>query len=186
MRALEKVHVKGSFHEHKENRVMVYLQSGRQRFEYKDGQKTTDFDWKEGQVVWSPGGGMHSPEVVSDSPFNIMEVILKKPGTDKAITNPRDPVKIDPKHYKVEFENSQVRAVRVKLGAHESTPVHEHPFNRVNVFLTDGNIKATDISGKVDVAKHPAGDAAWATPNVHKEENLNDKPFEVIMIEVKN
>src|ERR1700730_4174330 len=76
VRALEKAHVKGKAHEHKVNRVMVYLQSGRQRFEYQDGRQPETFDWKAGQVVWSPASGMHSPEVVSDDPFNIMEVEL--------------------------------------------------------------------------------------------------------------
>ena len=31
-RALERAHVLGKFHQHEMNRVMVYLQSGRQRF----------------------------------------------------------------------------------------------------------------------------------------------------------
>ena len=83
-RALEKPHVKGSFHEHKVNRVMVYLQDGSQRFEYQDGRQPRVFDWKAGQVVWSPSEGMHSPEVVSDSPFNIIEMELKKPGAGMA------------------------------------------------------------------------------------------------------
>ena len=38
VRAMEKPGAKGKFHEHKLNRVMVYLQSGRQRFEYQDGR----------------------------------------------------------------------------------------------------------------------------------------------------
>ncbi|MDQ2841183.1 MAG: hypothetical protein M3Y72_09130 [Acidobacteriota bacterium] len=37
LRALEKPHVKANYHQHKLNRVMVYLQPGRQRFEYQDG-----------------------------------------------------------------------------------------------------------------------------------------------------
>jgi hypothetical protein len=31
-----------------------------------------------------------------------------------------DPVSIDPKHYKVEFENSAVRVLRVTYGPHEN------------------------------------------------------------------
>src|SRR6202011_4863791 len=80
LRALEKAHLKGKAHEHKMNRVMIYLQSGRQRFEYQDGRKPAVFDWTAGQVKWSPADGMHSPEVIDDAPFNIIEVELKKPG----------------------------------------------------------------------------------------------------------
>jgi hypothetical protein len=50
LRALEKPHVKGKFHEHKLNRVMIYLQPGRQRFEYQDGRPSEVFDWKAGEV----------------------------------------------------------------------------------------------------------------------------------------
>ncbi|MDQ2840000.1 MAG: hypothetical protein M3Y72_02975 [Acidobacteriota bacterium] len=53
IRALEKPHVKGKFHEHKMNRVMIYVQSGRQRFEYQDGRKPAVFDWHAGEVKWS-------------------------------------------------------------------------------------------------------------------------------------
>jgi uncharacterized RmlC-like cupin family protein len=185
VRALEKAHVKGSFHEHKMNRVMIYLQPGRQRFEYQDGRKPEVFDWKAGEVKWSPASGMHSPEVISDAPFNIVEVELKNPGTGKAITTSLDPVKIDPKHYKVEFENDQVRVLRVSIGAHQTAPNHEHMLNRVTVYLTDQDFRVTTADGKVDSVQHKAGEAAWGTPVIHKEENASDKPFEVIVVEIK-
>jgi len=31
----------------------------------------------------------------------------------------QDPVKVDSKHYTVEFENAQVRVLRIKVGPHE-------------------------------------------------------------------
>jgi len=37
-----------------------------------------------------------------------------------------DPVKVDPKHYKVEFENDGVRVLRVKYGAREKSVMHSH------------------------------------------------------------
>ena len=39
-RALEKAQVQGKFHQHEMNRVMIYLQPGKQRFEYQDGRPT--------------------------------------------------------------------------------------------------------------------------------------------------
>jgi quercetin dioxygenase-like cupin family protein len=185
VRALEKPHIKGKAHEHKSNRVMVYLQSGRQRFEYPDGRPAEVFDWKAGQVKWSPSNGMHAPEVVSDAPFNIIEVELKNPGTGAAVTSALDPPKIDPKQYKVEFENDQVRVLRVKIGPHETAPMHEHALNRVTVFLTDQDFRVTTKDGKVESVQHKAGEAAWGTPVTHKEENLSGKAFEAVVAEVK-
>jgi hypothetical protein len=184
--ALEKAHVKGKFHEHKMNRVMIYLQPGRQRFEYQDGRKPVEFEYKAGEVKWSAAEGMHSPEVVSNDPFNIIEVELKKPGTGKKIMTKLDPVKVDPKHYKVEFENDQVRVIRAHMGPHESVPMHEHTLNRVTVFLTEANIRVTGADGKVTMNVRKPGEAIWSAPATHREENLSDKPFEVIAVEVKD
>jgi uncharacterized RmlC-like cupin family protein len=186
VRALEKPHVKGKFHEHPTNRVMIYLQPGRQRFEYQDGRKPAVLDWKAGEVKWSPAEGMHSPEVISNEPFNIIEIELKTPGTGKAITSKLDPLKVDPKHYKLEFENDQVRVIRASIEGHGVAPMHEHSLNRITVFLTDQDFRVTDAQGKVTTSKHKAGDADWGTPIKHTEENLSDKPFEVVAVEIKS
>jgi quercetin dioxygenase-like cupin family protein len=185
LRALEKAHVKSAYHEHKQNRVMVYLQSGRQRFEYQDGRPPATFDWKAGEVKWSPPEGMHSPEVLSDASFNIIEVLLKTAGSSAPISSKLDPLRVDPKHYKLEFENPQVRVVRVKVEPHGVTPMHEHPLNRVTVFLTDQDFRVKDSNGKVETVKHKAGDAVWGGPITHTEQNLTDQPFEAIAIEIK-
>ncbi len=186
VRALEQPHLKGKFHSHAQNRVMIYLQSGRQRFEYQDGRQPEVFDWKAGEVKWSPADGMHSPEVTGDDAFNIIEIELKNPGTGKAITSNLDPVKINPQHYKVEFENNQVRVLRARIEAHGSTPMHEHSLSRVTVYLTDGDLRVTESHGKVETVKHKAGDVVWGTPATHSEENLSNSAFEVLAVEIKS
>ncbi len=163
---------------------MVYLQSGRQRFEYQDGRQPAVFDWKAGQVVWSPQGGMHSPQVL-DHDFNIVEIELKTPGSDKALTSNLDPLKVDPVHYKLEFENPQVRVVQVRVEPHGVTPMHEHSTDRVTVFLTDQDFQVKDSAGKVEKVEHKAGDVVWGTPIEHTEKNLSSQPFEAVSIEVK-
>ncbi|MFQ5845458.1 MAG: hypothetical protein ACE5JG_10785, partial [Planctomycetota bacterium] len=47
----------------------------------------------------------------------------------------QDPVTVDPKHYKLEFENDQVRVLRISYGPHEKSVMHEH-LPGVEVFLT--------------------------------------------------
>jgi uncharacterized RmlC-like cupin family protein len=185
LRALEKPHVPGAFHDHKMNRVMVYLQPGTQRFKYQDGRPPKTFEFKAGEVKWSPTEGMHSPEVISEEPFNIIETEIKIPGTGKAIPAELDPLKINPKRYHLEFENRQVRVLRVHLEGHAETPMHRHTLNRVTIFLTDQDFSAKDSSGKVTYSKHKAGDVIWGTPTAHSEVNLSDKPFEAVVIELK-
>lgn len=183
-RALEKNQVVGKFHQHEMNRVMIYLQSGRQRFQYQDGRQPEVFDWKAGQVVWGPPTGMHSPEVL-DHDFNIIEIELKNRGTDKAITGDLDPLKIDPAHYTLEFENPQVRVLRARIPPHGVTPMHMHPTDRVTVFLTDQDFRTKDSTGKVVTVQHKAGDVVWGTPIEHAEENVSDQPFEAVSVELK-
>jgi uncharacterized RmlC-like cupin family protein len=183
-RALEKYQVVGKFHQHEMNRVMIYLQSGRQRFEYQDGRKPAVFNWQAGQVVWSPPSGMHSPQVL-DHDFDIIEIELKTQGTAKATTSNLDPLKVDPVHYKLEFENPQVRVLRVKIPAHAVVPMHAHSTDRVTVFLTDENFRTKDSTGKVETVEHKAGDVAWGTPVEHSEQNLSDQPFEAVAVEIK-
>ena len=130
--------------------------------------------------------GQSSFTSLSANPVGIIEVELKKPGSGAAAgSSPLDPVKIDPKHYKVQFENDQVRVVRVRFGPHEMAPLHEHSLNRVVVYLADQNFRITSADGAVEMAQHKRGEVSWGGPTKHKEENLNDKPMEVVVVELK-
>jgi quercetin dioxygenase-like cupin family protein len=182
--AHENPHVKTRLHQHKVNRVMIYENAGKQIIAEEGGAQRT-LDFKAGDVKWSPAGGMHTAEIVSNGPVSIVEVELKKAGKTDWKPGALDPVKVDPKHYKIEFENNQVRVLRVKIGPHETAPMHEHGLNRVVVYLTDQEIKVTSKDGKVEVARHKAGDVSWGAPMTHKEENVTGKPFEVVVAEIK-
>jgi quercetin dioxygenase-like cupin family protein len=96
----------------------------------------------------------------------------------------QDPVKVDPKHYKVEFENDQVRVLHVTYGAHEKSVMHEHP-GALAVFLTDGQSKFTFPDGKTQDAPIKAGTTMWTPAGKHLPENTGDKPFELIVVEMK-
>src|SRR5436190_21171919 len=89
----------------------------------------------------------------------------------------QDPVKVDPKHYKVEFENEQVRVLRISYAPGEKSVMHQHP-NSVAVFLTDGNVKFTTPDGKSETRPAKAGNTMWTPAGKHLPENIGDKPFE--------
>jgi hypothetical protein len=183
--AHEQPHVKTPLHEHKYNRVMVYLAPGRQEIISQSGAKNV-LDFQAGTVKWSPVSGLHTSEVVSNAPVTIVEVEVKKEGNGKTVDTPMDPLKVDPQDYKLEFENSQVRVIRVHMAAHRKVPTHQHTLNRVVIYLTDQNGTMTATDGKVDAAVHKPADASWGGPVTHKEENLMDKPFEAIVVEFKS
>jgi quercetin dioxygenase-like cupin family protein len=186
VKALDQPHKKSQPHEHKENRVMIYLTAGRQEITPQGG-KTMVLEFKAGDVKWSPASGMHVSEITSDAPVSMIEVLVKKEGVPgKTVKAALDPLKVDPKDYKLIFENDQVRVIRVKMAAKQKVPLHEHVLNRVVVYLTDQNGSMTTPDGKTDIAKHSAGEASWGAPTKHTEQNLKDSPFEAVVVEFKS
>src|SRR5271170_3654463 len=98
--------------------------------------------------------------------------------------NKADPVKVDPKHYKVEFENENVRVLRISYGAGEKSVMHNHP-NAVAVYLTDGTTRMTTPDGKSQDVPVKAGTTGWTPAGSHLPQNIGNKPFELILVELK-
>ncbi len=96
----------------------------------------------------------------------------------------QDPVKVDSKHYKEEFQNDRVRVLRIHYGPHEKSVMHEHPA-AVAVFLTDVHVKFTFPDGKTQDVHPKAGDFMSNPAGKHLPENLSDKPFELVLVELK-
>ena len=96
----------------------------------------------------------------------------------------QDPTKVEPKHYKLDFENERVQVVSVHYGPHEKSSMHEHP-GGVVVVITGGHLKFTDENGKVkDVFAKP-GEARWFGPFKHTVENVGDTSYNAVYIGVK-
>jgi hypothetical protein len=96
----------------------------------------------------------------------------------------QDAVKVDPKHYKVEFENDQVRVLHISYGPHEKSVMHEHS-SSVAVFLTDAQVRFTLPDGKTQEGSRKAHTTEWEAAGKHLPENVGDKPFEVMLVELK-
>ena len=96
----------------------------------------------------------------------------------------QDAVKVDPKHYTVEFENAQVRVLRIKYSPHEKSVMHSHPAGAV-IMLTDNKNRFTFLDGKTEETQGKAGQVLQAEAVTHLPENLSDQPFEAILVELK-
>lgn len=96
----------------------------------------------------------------------------------------QDPVKVDSKHYTVEFENDKVRVLRVKFGPHEKSVMHRQA-NSVVIFQTDSQAKFTFPNGKTEDAAGKAGQVIWQPASTYLPENTSDQSFEVIVVELK-
>jgi hypothetical protein len=62
--------------------------------------------------------------------------------------------------------------------------MHEHPAS-VAVFLTENHGQFTYPDGKTEEFSAKAGEPRWLAGGKHLPENLSDKPFELILVEMK-
>jgi len=96
----------------------------------------------------------------------------------------QDPTKVEPRHYKLQFENERVQVVSVHYGPHEKSEMHDHP-GGVSVSVTGGHLRFTDENGKVREVYAKAGEARWFPPFKHKVENLGNEPYDGVYIGLK-
>jgi hypothetical protein len=173
----------GRMHDHKMNRVMIYLDGGTQRLAYQEG-KVEDLKFRAGQALWSPASGMHTSQNMDAKPHRLVEIELK--GQPKPFKAPAlDPVKVHPSGYKVEIDNPQVRVIRVKMNPKQKIPLHEHALNRVVLYLKPQKIKVTPDGGAATEISPAENEVRFSTPGRHTEENLGDGPVELLIIELK-
>ena len=95
-----------------------------------------------------------------------------------------DPVKVDPKHYKVEFENDAVRILRIQYGPGEKSVMHSHP-DGVVIYLTDAETKMTFPDGTTVVNSGKAGTVQAAPGGPHLPQNTGSKAMELLLVEFK-
>ena len=96
----------------------------------------------------------------------------------------QDPVKTNPKHYRVLVDNAQVRILHVTVGPGEKTTMHEHPDN-VTLLLTDGKMAFTAADGKSETVEMKAGQAMWSGAQKHMGANAGPAGLEAIVVELK-
>jgi len=96
----------------------------------------------------------------------------------------QDPAKVDSNHYKVVFENDDVRVLRITYGPGEKSVMHYHP-DAVAVFTTDNQVNFTLPDGKVLETTSVKGQAIWTPAGKHLPQNVGDEPLELILVELK-
>lgn len=97
----------------------------------------------------------------------------------------QDPVKVDPRHHKVEFENAQVRVLRVTFAPGEKSPAHDHP-SLMAIYLTDTQSRISPVGGAVNETPRKRGEVFATAGSKHTVENIGKAPSEVIVVEFKN
>jgi hypothetical protein len=64
-----------------------------------------------------------------------------------SLTLAQDATKVEPRHYKLAFENDKVQVVYIQYGSHEKSRMHSHP-QGVVVNICEAHLRFTDENGK--------------------------------------
>jgi beta-alanine degradation protein BauB len=162
--------------------VAVDLSGGESHYTFPDG-KTSHQKSKPGETAFSKGI-THAADNVSKTTANEIMVELKtKPAGINAPAD-SDMVKVSEGHAKTEIDNEYARVIRVKVGPKGKLAMHSHQDNIV-VYVTGGKMKVTGPDGKSQENTIEPGSIRVSGPTKHSNENLGDKPFEAIVIELK-
>ena len=156
---------------HATNRLLIYLDNGVMTRQ-EGNEKIQNIEFHRGDVRWRPASGAYVAENISDHPIRILEIDLKSKPAGPAPVSKLDPAVVDARHYRVEFENDQVRVLRIHYDAHDKGVEHEHILNRVVFYLNDQN------GAKAD-------DVRMAGAATHTEQNAGDQPADRIAVELK-
>src|SRR3972149_9649127 len=95
-----------------------------------------------------------------------------------------DPVKVSPNHYKLLFENDNVRVLEMKLKAGDKDVKHSHPSETV-YFTTGSKVRIHLPDGKSQEVEIPDGHVMWHEPWTHTVENVGSKDVHAIIVESK-
>lgn len=99
----------------------------------------------------------------------------------------QDAAKVQPRAYKVVFENDRVRVLEFN-----SKPgmgvcgqgVHSHPAH-LAVALSPARVRVTLADGKEIVAEQKIGDVFWSEAETHETENISGRDVRALMVELK-
>jgi quercetin dioxygenase-like cupin family protein len=139
--------------------------------------KTTDIHMKAGDAIWR-GPTKHIFENTGSAPAEGFLVEPKcKPAGAVQLPQPETVAK-------VVAENDQVRVLHFTYGPGAKSEMHSHPDN-VSIPLADSHLRVTSGEGKTTETTGKAGDARYRPALKHAVENIGDKAYEGIIVELK-
>lgn len=96
----------------------------------------------------------------------------------------QDPVKVDPRHYKVLVDNASVRVLKIDYAAGEKSPMHQHP-DSIVLLLADAKIRFTMPDGKSEEASMPNETSQYTPAGTHSPANMGPGRIDGILVEFK-
>ena len=96
----------------------------------------------------------------------------------------QDPVKVDPAHYKVVFENASVRVLSINYPPGATSKMHQHP-DSIVVPLAAARVRFATPDGKSQDQEMANESATYSTAGTHKPTNIGTGPITGLLVEFK-
>ncbi len=88
---------------------------------------------------------------------------------------------------RVPIDNQAVRVLKALEQPHQKTPLHQHVYNRVVIYLDAGEMTVHPDRGLVQTNHYAAGQVTWSPAGgKHISENSGNTPIRIVEIELKN
>jgi lipocalin-like protein len=105
--------------------------------------------------------------------------------TTSIIAFAQDPVKVDPAHYRVLFENAHMRVLEYRDQPGDKAPMHSHPAYMTYV-AGPGKTEDTLPNGQTSIEEDKGGEFDCHTPTTHAGRNVGNTPTQELLVEFKD
>jgi len=100
------------------------------------------------------------------------------------VSQERDAFSADSKHFHRDFENKQIRVLRLTLEADESVPMHRTS-DTLLVCIKSCHLRLQQPDGHIHDVHMNEGETRWLPSDIRSEKNIAGRPLEIIFIEIK-
>jgi len=97
----------------------------------------------------------------------------------------QDPVKVDPAHYRVLFENAHMRVLEYRDKPGDKAPMHSHPAYMTYV-TGSGRVRDTLPNGESSVDEIVGSEFACLPPITHEGQNIGTTGIQELLVEFKD
>jgi hypothetical protein len=110
----------------------------------------------------------------------MLSLVLLTPTTARA----QDPVKVDPAHYKVVFENPSVRLLKIDYPVGAKSVMHQHP-DSIVIPLADSKVTFATPDGKSQDSEMASESATYTPAGKHNPTNTGSGKVDLLLVEFK-
>jgi beta-alanine degradation protein BauB len=101
-----------------------------------------------------------------------------------AAAHAQDPVKVDPAHYKVVFDNATVRVLSINYPPGATSTMHQHP-DSIVIPLAATKVRFATPDGKSQDSDMASESATYTPAGTHNPTNIGTGPITGLLVEFK-